>query len=233
MSWRDKPMLGWDTETDSPNPEDARIITACAGWASADGWAPTNWILKPDRPINPDATAIHGITTEYAEEHGVDRKVGLSEIRDALDAAWALGSPVVVYNAPYDTTLLDRELRRSGMPGLRVSGPVIDPLVLDKAVDRFRKGSRKLIDVAGHYGIRLNAADAHGAEPDALAAVRVAWKLATHPDLPTDLRALHTFQVEAFESQRRSFIEYRRRVGNPIGDESVDWPIRPWLGVAA
>lgn len=232
MSWRDH-LVALDTETDGPDPEDARIITACVGTANRDGWAPTNWTLKPERPIPAEAQAVHGLTTEWAAETGQDRATGLRSIRDALVAAWDAGLPVVAYNAVFDLTVLDRELRRIGEPGLRITGPVIDPLVLDKAVDRFRKGSRKLIDVAGHYGIRLNAADAHGAEPDALAAVRVAWKLATHPDLPTDLRALHTFQVEAFESQRRSFIEYRRRVGNPIGDESVDWPIRPWLGVAA
>lgn len=232
MSWRDH-LVALDTETDGPNPEDARIITACVGTANRDGWAPTNWILKPERAIPTEAQAVHGLTTEWAAETGQDRATGLRSIRDALVAAWDAGLPVVAYNAVFDLTVLDRELRRIGEPGLRITGPVIDPLVLDKAVDRFRKGSRKLIDVAGHYGIRLNAADAHGAEPDALAAVRVAWKLATHPDLPTDLRALHTFQVEAFESQRRSFIEYRCRVGNPIGDESVDWPIRPWLGVAA
>lgn len=239
MTWRDKPMLGWDTETDSPNPEDAHIVTACAGWASPDGWAPINWILKPDRPIAVEAQAIHGVTTEFAEEHGLDRKVGLSQIRDALEAAWALDSPVVIYNAPYDTTTLDRELRRNGLRGLRVTGPVIDPLVLDKVTNRFQKGSRKLIDVARHHGITLDEADAHGAEADALASCRIAWKLAALPPDPRvfdplpplgsmSLRALHTFQVEAYENQKLSFIEFRRRKGEPLDDESLDWPLRPF-----
>ena len=227
MTWRDKPMLGWDTETDSPNPEDAHIVTACAGWASPDGWAPINWILKPDRPIAVEAQAIHGITTEFAEEHGLDRKVGLSQIRDALEAAWALDSPVVIFNAPYDTTTLDRELRRNGLPGLRVAGPVIDPLVLDKAVDRYRKGSRKLVDAAAHYGVELGA-EAHGAEADALAACRIAWKIGRrYDDLPESADELHTFQADAYREQRLSFAEYRREKGQPLDDESTDWPIRP------
>lgn len=248
-TWRDKPMCGFDTETDSPNPEEARIITACAGWASVDGWAPINWVLKPERPIPAEAQAIHGITTEYAEEYGVDRKVGLAQIRDALEAAWALESPVVIYNAPYDTTTLDRELRRVGERPLRVSGPVLDPLVLDKAVDRYRKGSRKLVDVAAHYGVPLGA-DAHGAEADALASCRIAWRIAGLRPQAADwsktgdgeppltlaemcLRDLHAFQVEAFEEQRRSFIEHRRRKGEPLDDESLDWPIRPFAPQSA
>ena len=62
MSWRDRPMAGFDTETDGVNPEECEIISACVGLATQQGWSARNWLLKPSRPIPAEATAIHGIT---------------------------------------------------------------------------------------------------------------------------------------------------------------------------
>ncbi|MGO2515654.1 MAG: 3'-5' exonuclease, partial [Corynebacterium variabile] len=52
---------------------------------------------------------------------------------------------------------------------------VFDPLVVDKAKDRYRKGGRRLTQVCEHYGVTLD--NAHEASADAVAAARVAWKL--------------------------------------------------------
>ena len=227
MSWLDKPMTGLDLETDSPNPEDARIVTACTGLASSDGWKPTTWTLKTTRPIAVEAQNIHGITTEHADRTGMDHAAGLVEIRDALRGAWQAGTPVVGWNVVYDLTVLDRELRRHNLGGLSIDGPVIDGLVLDKAVDRYRKGSRKLVDVAAHYGVELGG-DAHSAEADALAACRIVWKIGRRNDgLPESADELHIFQADAYREQRLSFAEYRRKKGQPLDDGSTDWPIRP------
>ena len=227
MTWRNEPMCGLDFETDSAQPEDARIVTACVGFASPEGWNPRNWTLQTTRPIPAGAQAIHGITTEYADRVGVDHAAGLREIRDALRGAWQAGTPIVGWNVVYDLTVLDRELRRHNLGGLSVDGPVIDGLVLDKAVDRYRKGSRKLVDVAAHYGVELGA-DAHGAEADALAACRIVWKIGRRYDgLPQSANELHGYQADAYREQRLSFAEYRRERGQPLDDESTDWPIRP------
>jgi DNA polymerase-3 subunit epsilon len=53
---------------------------------------------------------------------------------------------------------------------------VIDPRVLDKKVDRFRRGGRTLTDLCRHYVVSLD--DAHTAEADAVAACAVVWKIA-------------------------------------------------------
>jgi hypothetical protein len=53
-------------------------------------------------------------------------------VRDVLYNAWALGAPVIAYNAPYDVTVLDRELRRYGCRRSRSAAPIVDPLVIDK-----------------------------------------------------------------------------------------------------
>lgn len=226
MSWRER-MCSFDTETDSAQPEDARIISACIGWASADGWKARTWLLQPERDIDESATAVHGITTAMARIDGVPREQGLREIREALAAAWASGVPVVIFNAPFDTTVADRELRRIGEPGL-TCGPVVDPLVIDKAIDRFRRGSRKLADVCAHYGITLDGA--HESTADALASVRLVWKLASllpGTSLRENLQEVTAWQAAQYREQRLSFADYRRKRGEPLDDESTDWPIRP------
>lgn len=227
-TWADGTLYGFDLETDSPNPEDARIITACVGVASPDGWQAATWLLEPERDIPEQATAVHGITTEMARIDGAPREVSVQEIADQLAEAWTLGLPVVGHNIVYDLTVLDRELRRLGREPLTIDGPVIDTLVLDKAVDRYRRGSRKLADVAAFYG--FGQIDAHDAEADVRAACRVAWRIAkSYAEVgQMGLRDLHIFQVEQFEAQRRSFAEYRRRKGEPLDDESTDWPLRPY-----
>ena len=227
MSWRDLPLCSFDLETDSPNPEDAHIVTACVGTASLGGWAPKSWLLKPNRPIPAEATSIHGISTEHAESNGTSRAAGVRGIRDALLTAWSKGYPVVIYNAPFDLTVLDRESRRHGHGALPILGPVIDGLVIDKAVDRFRRGSRKLVDVCAHYGIALDSA--HDSTADALASARLAWKLALllpSEALRDDLAELARWQEAQYAEQRLSFADYRRRRGEPLDDESTDWPIR-------
>lgn len=227
-TWADGTLHGFDLETDSPNPDDARIITACVGVASPDGWQARTWLLEPERDIPEQATAVHGITTEMARIDGAPREASVQEIADQLAEAWTLGLPVVGHNIVYDLTVLDRELRRLGREPLTIDGPVIDTLVLDKAVDRYRRGSRKLADVAAFYG--FGQIDAHDAEADVRAACRVAWRIAkNYAEVgQMDLRDLHIFQVKEFEAQRRSFAEYRRRKGEPLDDESTDWPLRPY-----
>lgn len=224
MTWRDGGIVGADSETTGVNVETDRIVTFCVGLAAPTGWTAKVWLLRQSQPIPPEATAVHGITTEHANNHGVDPAAALAEIRDDLYRGWALGLPVCIYNAPYDTTILDRDLRRHHLGGFEIRGPVIDPLVIDKATDKWRKGSRRLVDVAAHHGIRLAVEDAHGAEADALAACRLAWKLGRGW---LDLTDLHQWQAEQYAAQRRSFAAHLAKRGEKLDDPSTDWPIRP------
>lgn len=225
MSWHLQPMIGFDLETSGVDPETAHIVTACVGWASASGWRPRNYLLKQTQPIPEAATAVHGISTEHANTHGTDPAETLAEIAETLTNSWAQGTPVVGFNIVYDFTVLDRNLRRHGFPGLRVTGPVIDCLVLDKATHTFRPGSRKLIDVARHHRIKLTEEEAHGAEADALASCRLAYKLAALPPDPEvypgpqprlgemTLRELHAFP----RGRLRGAAPIVRRVPPPQG----------------
>lgn len=228
--WRNRPFLAFDTETSGVDVDSDRIVTACLGVAGGDDkWSPRNWLFTQDGEIPQGATDVHGITTAFANEFGTDPKANLAEIVADLYKGWGMGMPVATYNAPFDLTILDREMRRHGLGALEVRGPVIDPLVLDKAADPYRKGSRKLIHVAEHHGIKLSAEDAHGAEPDAITAARLAWKLAGGW---LDLDELMRHQATEYRKQRESFARYLAKQGKQLDDPSTAWPLRP-LPVAA
>jgi len=163
----DRQLLGFDLETTSADPRTARIVTAAI--VPAGGQALT-WLADPGVPIPAEATAIHGITTARARAEGAPAREVAWEVRWALERLWSEGGVVVAYNASYDLTLLAAELRRHGLPPLPL-GPVLDPLVLWRHAERYRRGKKTLGDAVERFGITLT--DAHSALADAQAAVEV------------------------------------------------------------
>ena len=127
-------------------------------------------------------------------------------------------------DADFVDRALDAELRRHGHPPL-VVGPVIDPLVLDRALDRYRRGSRKLTAACAHYGVRLDGA--HDATFDALAAARVAWRIAQqYPDIAAlHLDDLMTLQAGMHLEWATHFQAYLRGKGSTEVIETA-WPLR-------
>lgn len=238
--WHLGVMCAFDTETTGPDPETARLVTACISYVDGSGVMPPvtmSWLVDPGIEIPADVTKIHGITTEHARENGQPPGTALREIAEELARSAHNGTPVVAFNAPYDLTLLDRETRRNGLEPFSEmyawsSGLVIDPFVLDKAVDPYRKGKRNLGAVCEHYGVRLDGA--HDSTADATAAARVAWVIANRhyriASMP--LAELHAFQVRAKREHARSFQEFKRSQGSA---EVIDgsWPLKPWTEAAA
>lgn len=232
MTWHHGRMLAFDLETTGIDPHRDRIVTAALVEVGGgrDQHA-IDHLLDPGITIPAGAAAVHGITTDHARTHGRSAITGTREIAEYLLSCTSSGVPVVAYNGSYDLTMLWAELVRHDHHGLAqlVAGirPVVDPFVLDKAVDPYRKGSRKLIDVAAHYGITLSQEDAHGAHADALTAARVAWMIAArYPDVQLDLEQLHDAQVEWKRSQADSFGRYLTRQGK-TDDVAREWPIQP------
>lgn len=231
-------IIGWtreigvfDLETTGIDPETARIVSAHVGVLDAHGHSISkrDWIADPGVEIPEGAAAIHGITTERARAEGRPAAEVVEEIVAELCALVEHGIPIVIYNAPYDLTLLRHETRRHDL-GCVEDALIIDPLVIDKGVDRFRRGKRTLTAAAEYYGVRLD--DAHDSSADAIAAGRVAQALAhRYPEyLDVPLETLHAMQVEWCREQTASFIEYMQR-REPGFTKSSDWPER--LAVAA
>ncbi len=177
MSWHLSPMAAFDLETTGVDPESARIVTATIVKTPGESGdlATRNWLVNPGVPIPAEATKVHGVTDEQAQADGIDPATAAAQILAELDEAWTGGRPVVIYNASYDLTVLDRELRRHCSSSRTAWGAVSDPFGSDKERDRDRKGSRTLTATCAHYNVQHE--DAHTADGDALAAARLAWRL--------------------------------------------------------
>lgn len=230
-----RPTTSWarsvgvfDLETTGVDVASDRIVTAHVGVLGHDGSVTSAraWLADPGVDIPPGATAVHGITTAHARTHGRRAADVVAEVVDELRALFDAGIPVVAYNAPYDFSLLKHEAIRHGIPAISDPSPVIDPLVLDKAFDRYRKGKRTLSVVAAHYAVVLDGA--HDASADAIAAGRVAQALASRFTLPHCPHELHTQQIGWARSQAESLTEYFIRIGRLDPADALDgsWPIR-------
>ena len=237
MSWHTEPLVGFDLETTGINVETARIVTAaCVDYKPGDSID-----TLPDRAhlwlsdaggiaIPAQATAVHGVTTERARSNGRPAADVANEVADVLAAALSTGIPVVAMNGRYDFTVLDRELRRYGLRTLgerlgceTTPGPVIDPYILDKQADKFRRGSRKLEALAGHYSVTLAAA--HTADADALAAVQVAVAIAEkYPELQVNPQQLHVWQTW-WAAQQAADLQAHLRRTDPYVVVDAEWPL--------
>lgn len=229
---------GFDTETTSADPLTARIVTAAivvTGGGKPD-WS-QSWLINPGVPSEPGAIEAHGISDERAATEGADPKVALDEIADKVVAALTFGMPLVAFNASFDWTVLDCDLTRNGLLSLseRLSGwePVslLDPFVIDKAVDRYRRGKRKLGNVCEHYGVTLT--DWHTADADAWAALRVMDAIADrYPDLGEMGAAALFGQQQAWARQQAASLQdYFRseKAGDAYDpDKVIDgaWPLK-------
>lgn len=226
-NWSDT-LAVFDLETTGIDVETSRIVSATVAVldAAGDVLERVDWLLDPGVAIPEQATNVHGITTEYAAENGRVAAEGVAEIVATLREHLGRGLPLVAYNAPYDLTLLNRESVRHGVDPLVSPSPVVDPLVIDKAVDRYRKGKRTLEVTSAFYGVALD--DAHDAGADAIAAGRVAQAIYREHGsaLPATVEALHDQQVTWCRQQAESFQDYMRRGRDPEFIAAVGWPER-------
>ncbi|MCU1470704.1 MAG: 3-5 exonuclease [Glaciihabitans sp.] len=226
-SWFD--TLGvFDLETTGIDVETSRIVSAHVGVLDAGGalveeW---NWLADPGIDIPEQASAVHGITTARARAEGRPAAEVVAEIIAILTSLFDRGLAVTIYNAPYDLSLLHFEALRYDLEPLTEPAPIIDPLVLDRVVDKYRKGKRTLEVAAAVYGVDL--ADAHDASADAVAAGRVAQAMVRkHPEqLSIESTLLHAQQIAWSAEQSADFEDYMRRTHNPAFVASGLWPIR-------
>lgn len=218
----------FDLETTGVDVASDRIVTAHVGVLDAKGReiAARSWLADPGIPIPDGAAAVHGISTQHAQAEGRDAREVVSEITEALRSLFAQGMPVVAYNASYDFSLLAHECVRHGIRPLEAPGPIIDPHVIDKAIDRYRKGKRTLEVVAEHYSVPLDGA--HEAAADAIAAGRVAQAIARNYPLAVSAQELHTQQIGWARTQAESLTEYFIRIGRLDAEDALDgtWPVR-------
>lgn len=234
-SYWEGPMLGFDIESTGTDQFQDRIVTFSMIYSAFSGAEPIvlEWMIDPGVEIPEGASAVHGITTEMAQAEGMPPQLALSQISSRLVPIVEQKIPMTVFNAPFDTTMLWAEFERYGIQFPydidTTFGRMIDPLVIDKAMDKFRKGSRKLVDMASHYG--YNEFSAHESTADVLATIFVAraqqkW---FKPEMTIEL--LQQFQKECKAKQAASFQSYLRNkkdeqgvLVNPLAVINGSWP---------
>ncbi|MEG3626912.1 3'-5' exonuclease [Streptomyces poriticola] len=240
MGWHRELLIGFDLETTGTDPREARIVTgAVIEVRGGESLGRREWLADPGVEIPADAVAVHGISTERAAAEGRPADRVADAIAAALVGYWQAGVPVVAYNAAFDLTLLSAELRRYGLPSLRdrLGGqdpaPVIDPYVIDRSVDRYRRGKRNLEAVCAEYGVPLDSA--HDASADALAAARLACAIAGRHTKAAALgpAELHRRQIRWCAAQAADFQAFLRRKGDPAAVIDGTWPLREPSGEPA
>lgn len=232
-AWHTGTLVGFDLETTGVDTTTDRVVTASVVHVDPAGQVlrSREWLVDPGVRIPEAACAVHGVTTERARALGRPTAEAVAEIVGELESAWAAGLPVVIFNAPYDLTLLDAELVRSRLP--RLAGRawwarawVVDPLVIDRGVDRYRTGKRTLGATAEHYEVM--AWDEHCALGDAIAATAVARALAAEYELlvGADAQTLHSAQVGWYFDWAVHLQAHLRSRGESAAVIDRSWPLK-------
>ena len=218
-------LIGFDFETTGTDPETARIVSAnitVRDLTRKEDDIVLNWLIDPGVDIPEDATAVHGISTEYARYYGEQPERALRDIAQTLDELYAGGGTLVVFNAGYDLPLLNNELARYGLLPTTDYQRVIDPLVIDRAMDKYRKGKRTLTAMCPVYGVKVSL-DAHDAKADVAMTLQLAEAMLRRFDFPDNEDDLYRFQRNAHRVWADNFGNWLRSQGK---QDNVD---RDWI----
>ncbi|MET8609711.1 exonuclease domain-containing protein [Streptomyces misionensis] len=229
-SWLDYPLIGFDLETTGVNVNRDRIVSgAVVRYGGGQRTETRQWLSDlGGAEIPAEATRIHGITTAQAQAEGRPAAEVVQEITSTLAAYCETGLPLVVMNAPFDLTLLERECERYGVKSLWNSTPVVlDPRVLDKKVQKYRAGKRRLQDLCSFWCVKLDGA--HTAAVDAKAACGVVTKIARRYAWLSreELGELHEMQARWAREQNADLRRYLAAIGDEVDDTPFDWPLLP------
>lgn len=233
MGWADGALLGFDTETTGISVYEDRIVSASLVHVTTDGVNDETLYINPGVPIPDGASAIHGITNEWIAANGGDPAEELEAVAAVLAAVLGdRATPIVGHNLVYDFTILDYDCRRNGVVPLseRIDiWPCVDTFVLDKKVDPFRKGTgmRKLENILPLYNIPQDGT-AHTSSADALAALRVAWRMSRmYPALGAlSCEEVHQLQVRLKVDQDKNMATWLKGQKRDYSDCTGEWPVR-------
>ena len=149
-AWPAGEVLGLDFETTGIDRfNDVPVSYALV--SVVEGVVLRSWsgLIDPGRPIPPEATEVHGISTEQARTEGMPLHEATALVCDALVAASERGVPLAGMKLDYDLTILDLagDLCGQGLVERGWRGPVLDAGVIDRHFDPEREGRRTLVDL--------------------------------------------------------------------------------------
>lgn len=227
--WVDGPIVGFDTETTGVDVTSDRLVTAAVVHRDAQATRVHTWLADPGVPIPAGATAIHHISTAMAQADGESAATVIAAVADELEAALSAGIPIVAFNAAFDLQLIEAELVRHGLPTLheRLDGrvaPVLDPLVIDRAVEPYRRGPRRLGTLCAIY--HVSTGELHDAAADVVATLDLLRAMViAHPQLAgLGLEGLHAAQVDAHLAWATSYNSWAAAKAPDRTPAPLGWP---------
>lgn len=150
-----------------------------------------SYINPGDRPVHPDAQAVHGISTEFLRDKPAFESIVDEFLGFVGDAA------LVIHNATFDVGFINGELERIGR----------DPITMDRVVDTLALARRKhpggannLDALCKRYGIDNSKRTKHGALMDAALLAEVYVELLG--ERQATLALANQLQVEAVGDRR-------------------------------
>jgi DNA polymerase-3 subunit epsilon len=135
------------------------------------------FIVDPGCEVPPGAEAIHGISTQKARREGCPLDEAAAIVHSALRKAQADHVPVVAMNASFDITIAAMLFRSFGLEPIEWRA-LVDPLVIDRKVDGFRSGKRRLDVLCEIYHVVLGSPHDAGSDADATLSLArtIAWR---------------------------------------------------------
>ncbi|MBL34842.1 MAG: DNA polymerase III subunit epsilon [Oceanospirillaceae bacterium] len=117
--------------------------------------------VNPQRDIDEEAAAVHGITNEWLIEQNAPV---FSQVVDDF-RAFIDGAELVIHNAAFDVGMMDAEFSRLNLPMTREFCGILDTLALARDL---HPGARNNLDaLCKRYGIDNSHRELHGALLDA------------------------------------------------------------------
>ena len=173
-------LLAVDTETTGMSPSDGHRLVEVARVAIVNGALGEEWstLVRPGRPIPPDATRVHGIDDTMVAGAPAPADVGRL-LREAC-----ADLPLVFHNASFDLPFLLHLFREAGVPALL--NPVIDTLGLARGL--FGTGSNSLRALAAK--LELPPETPHRALGDTRTTARAFVELARRWEREKGVRSL-------------------------------------------
>lgn len=177
----DRAIVVFDLETTGPDPAVDRVVELSACRIAEDGEITVRTRrVNPERPIPPEATAVHGITDADVADCPTFRQIARA-VAEFFDNADLAGFNVARFDAP----LLDREMREAGLDFGLAGRRIVDVMVIYKRMEP------RDLSAAVRYYLSREHAHAHAAEADVLATAEVLGaQLTRYRELPRSVEAL-------------------------------------------
>lgn len=239
--WHEQTMYGFDVESTGTNVFLDRIVQATLVKCPVEEVAEyelRSWAINPGVEVPATATAVHGITTEQAQQ-GRPAPEAVAELGTMVVQLLKAAVPVAAFNAAFDLSMLDSELARYALPTLtdRLAPEewrsVVDPYVLARWIDQrdrnFKKGRKyRLPDLCERYGVAFE--ESHQATADAVGAVHLARRLASQEEHIAAMgpKELHTLQRTGHRADMRRLREWKESQGLEH-DVDTGWPLHSAL----